>query len=319
MPESRLLERSERRKTGEPLRGTQSFVRVMEWCWLHPSVVALEVLWRWIFGGVVLWLSATRVVPVVLGSLGGTKGLSRLGLDRLTLLDPSASAVRLTELGAQVLPGVRALAVWLGPLLLALWIVLSTLGRMAVLRRVDSTLRLRPFTLAGLQTIRLVALGAVLLLWLAFVRWAAIATVSAPMARGEDPALVAYFAMAILGTLCLFVLWALASWSFSLAPLLAVRLNIGVAQSLRRSLAGGPVRMKLIEINLVMGIVKIALLVLLMVFSACPLPFQSVTTPEFLFWWTVGVALLYFVASDFFHVARQVAYLEVWQVCQSEG
>ena len=63
------------------------------------------------------------------------------------------------------------------------------------------------------------------------------------------------------------------------------------------------------EINLVMGIVKIALIVLAMVFSATPLPFQTVTTPEFLAWWWAGVAMLYLVGSDFFHVARLVAYL----------
>ena len=46
--------------------------------------------------------------------------------------------------------------------------------------------------------------------------------------------------------------------------------------------------MKLVEINLVMGIVKIALMVLALVFSACPLPFESVATPEFLTWWWMG-------------------------------
>jgi hypothetical protein len=68
-----------------------------------------------------------------------------------------------------------------------------------------------------------------------------------------------------------------------------------------------------VEINLVMGIVKIALIVLAMVFSATPLPFESVTTPEFLLSWWVGVTVLYFLGSDFFHVARQVAYLQLWR------
>jgi len=31
-------------------------------------------------------------------------------------------------------------------------------------------------------------------------------------------------------------------------------------------------------------------------------------------WWWAGVALLFFVASDFFHVTRLVAYLELWRV-----
>ena len=75
---------------------------------------------------------------------------------------------------------------------------------------------------------------------------------------------------------------------------------------------------QLVEINLVLGIVKIALLVLAMVFSATPLPFQTVTTPEFLAWWWAGVAVLYLVGSDFFHVARLVAYLTLWRTAEGE-
>ena len=81
----------------------------------------------------------------------------------------------------------------------------------------------------------------------------------------------------------------------------------------------GPLKAKLVEINLVMGIVKIALIVLAIVFSATPLPFESVTTPEFLAAWWFGVTLLYFVASDFFHVARLLGYLNLWRAFESKA
>jgi len=68
-----------------------------------------------------------------------------------------------------------------------------------------------------------------------------------------------------------------------------------------------------------MGIVKIALIVLAIVLSATPLPFESVTTPEFLTAWWVGVTLLYFVASDFFHVARLLGYLNLWRAFEPTG
>ena len=300
------------------LRGTQSFVRVMQWCWQHPSAVALEVLWRWIFGATAIWLVMTRVVPVVTRALGGRQGIRRLGLDRMTLLDPTNVALRVAEVSRLVVPDLLALAVWLGPLLLVLWILLSTGGRLLVLRRVDRTLAARLGTVAVLQVLRVLAFALMAAVWLGMVRWAASTTVAGPIARGEDPGLVSYFSFVILGTLCVFVFWSLASWSFSLAPLLAMRMNIGVGRSLRRSFVSGPLRMKLIEINLVMGVVKVALVVLFMVFSATPLPFESVTTPTFLFWWTAAIAVLYFVASDFFHVARQVAYLELWQAYRGE-
>jgi hypothetical protein len=89
--------------------------------------------------------------------------------------------------------------------------------------------------------------------------------------------------------------------------------DTGVGKSFSAAFRLGPLKSKLMEINLVMGIVKIALIVLAMVLSACPLPFEAVATPEFMFLWSVGVSVIYFVASDFFHVARLVAYLELWR------
>jgi hypothetical protein len=131
---------------------------------------------------------------------------------------------------------------------------------------------------------------------------------------------VGYCAAAIVTTLGLFTLWAVMSWALSVAPLLAMLRGLGVMASLRAAFQLGPLKAKLVEINLVMGIVKIALIVLAMVFSATPLPFESVTTPAFLFWWWVGVTILYFFGSDFFHVARQVAYLQLWRAYEgAEG
>jgi hypothetical protein len=142
--------------------------------------------------------------------------------------------------------------------------------------------------------------------------------VTGPVAAGGEPNLVGYFALVIVATLGLFTLWAVVSWALAIAPLLAMLCGLGVGGSLAAAFRLGPLKSKLVEINLVMGIVKIALIVLAMVFSATPLPFESVTTPEFLMWWWVGVTVLYFLGSDFFHVARQVAYLQLWRAYESE-
>jgi hypothetical protein len=97
------------------------------------------------------------------------------------------------------------------------------------------------------------------------------------------------------------------------APLLAMLRNKWVGASLAGALRLGALRGKLAEINLVMGIVKIVLIVLALVFSSTPLPFESIATPEFLYTWWAGVGVLYLVASDFFHVARLVGYLMLWK------
>jgi hypothetical protein len=70
-------------------------------------------------------------------------------------------------------------------------------------------------------------------------------------------------------------------------------------------------RSKLIELNFVMGIVKVCLLVLAMTFSASPLPFQNQQTQGFITVWWIGVGLFYLLASDFFHVIRRVTYLRL--------
>ena len=296
-----------------PVRGTQSFVRVMQWCWQHPSITALEVLWRWLFGSLALYLISSNALRIFSGATAGTNDPARLGLDHLTVTDPMAAATSLATAAGVLLPMAIPALRWLLPTLLLAWLVISSFGRSIVLRRADPGLALRPLTMAVLQLVRITALGLSLFVWFLVMQWAAGASITQPVAQGAEPRLVQYFALVIIGTLGLFTLWAIVSWALSLAPLLAVLCDTGPWPSLRLAARPGPLKMKLVEINLVMGIVKIALIVLAMVFSACPLPFQSVESPEFLFVWNIGVAILYLLASDYFHVVRQVAYLELWR------
>ena len=65
--------------------------------------------------------------------------------------------------------------------------------------------------------------------------------------------------------------------------------------------------------NLVLGIVRLALIVLAMVFSAIPLPFEADMTGTALYAWWAVVTLLYLVASDFFQVARLAAFVQFWR------
>lgn len=290
------------------VRGTQSFVHTLAECWARPSLTALEVLWRWAFGApalLLVWNLAKRILA--------ENPLNMAALREMTLIDPLRAAETLAEAAAVLMPPVSRVAVWLVPVLLIAWVVWSSLGRTVVLRRVDRSLRAKPATLMVLQTIRMAGLAVSFAAWFLWLQWAARVTVRAPLERGSEPNLVGYFALVIVATLGLFTLWAVVSWVFSVAPLLAMLRGLGARESLRAAFRLGPLKGKLVEINLVMGIVKIALIVLAMVFSATPLPFESVATPEFLHLWWIGVGLLYFVASDFFHVARLVGYLRLWR------
>jgi hypothetical protein len=281
----------------------------------------MEVAWRWSFGAPALALILFKLRLVLMAATGGTLDPGRLGLDSALLhdpvgalsADPMGAAAKFATAFSLVEPGVANLAVWLAPLVLVGWVVQSSVGRTMVLRYVDGALHVRVGTLMALQALRVATLTAVFAVWFRLIGWSARVAVTGPIAMKAEPNLVLYCGMLIVISLGMFCGWAVVSWVLGMAPLLAMAKNLGFVASLRETLRLGPVRAKLVEINLVLGIVKIALIVLAMVFSATPLPFSSAESTEFLAWWWFGVALLYLVASDFFHVARISGYLDLWR------
>jgi len=283
------------------VRGTQSLVHICADCWRRPSLLGRELLWRWSFGlpaAAILYSQAARIV-----------NRTPLKLNGLSLSDPELAGQQLMAAAAALEPQVTQTALWLGPLLAVAWAAGSGLGRSAVLRRLDSELRPAPLTLIWLQLLRIASLAAVCLGWYSAIRWAAETTLTS-----DPPNLVGYSAWVICLTLGIFVLWALLSWIFSIAPLLAALENLGVRRSLAHSLRLGALTGKLVEVNLVLGIVRLALIVLAMVFSAIPLPFTPDMTGIPLYLWWAAVTLLYLVASDFFQVARLAAFVQFWRV-----
>src|SRR5215470_2717243 len=290
----------------ETLRGTQSLVHTLAECWSRPSLLALEIAWRWLFGTpalLLLWFEGARILTATASQLEAT------GIEQFTLQDPMRCAVMVADAYAILKPPVLHAVVWLVPLLAVGWSMVSGIGRNLVLRRYDDTLRWKPVPLVALQLLRVTALGSSFVGWFLSIRWAANSTLS-----GAEPNLVLYCALVICLSLGIFTLWALLSWVFSIAPLLVLLENRGVAASLARSLSLGPLTGKLVEVNLVMGIIKLALIVLAMVFSATPLPFQSVMQgPPLYIWWAL-VTLAYLAGSDFFQVARLVAFVQFWRL-----
>jgi hypothetical protein len=276
-------------------------VHICAECWKQPRLLGCELLWRWSFGipaAAILYFEAARVVGEV----------AALNLSGLSLSDPEQAATQLLAAAAALGPQITRTAIWLGPLLVVGWAIASGLGRSAVLRRLEPVSRPAPVTLIWLQLLRIVALIAACLGWYSAIHWAANATLA-----GSSPNIVGYSAWVICLTLGAFVLWALLSWTFSIAPLLAVLEGLGVFRSLGRSLRLGSLSGKLVEVNLVMGIVRLALIVLAMVFSAVPLPLLPDMTGTPLYLWWALITVLYLVAGDFFQVARLAVFVQFWR------
>jgi hypothetical protein len=279
-------------------------VHICAFCWKRPALLGWELLWRWSFGipvAVILYHQGAHIAA--------SASLNQESFSNLSLSDPLAAGQQLTVAAAALTPSLLRTALWLVPMLILAWAAASGLGRSAVLQRLDPALRPAHLTLVLLQLLRIVALVAVCVGWYRALSWAADATLS-----GAAPNLVAWSAWVICLSLGIFVLWALLSWIFSIAPLLAMLQGTGVLRSLAHSLRLGPLTAQLVEVNLVLGIVRLALIVLALVFSAIPLPFEADMTGKALYAWWLLVTLFYLVASDFFQVARLAAFVQFWRL-----
>lgn len=288
-----------------PVRGTQSFIHILRDCWRRPSLLALELLWRWLFGiplcAIIAW-QGWHIYTAAAGQLASTS------IADISIADPMRAAVALSDVYAILEPPVLHLLAWLAPAAIVAWSVISGIGRNAVLQRYDPCLPRRWSAMTILQFLRVFFFGGSIVFWFAAIQWAGNITLS-----GDSPNIIGYCMMVIVLSLGIFTVWALVSWVFSIAPLLALLENRGIISSLARSLRLGPLTGKLVEINLIMGIIKLALAVLAMVWSAMPLPFQAVVQGNSLYtWWAVG-SVLYCIISDFFQVARLAAFIELWR------
>ena len=299
-----------------PLRATQGFVGHMGFCRRNPSLTAIEIGWRWLFAAPILfvaWQQAQRILEQI--------PTASAGLDRLRLQDPWLSSQLLAGAGDTYHAPVVAVLRWLAPAGLVAWGIISGLGRTLVLSRMaklsgDSGsaayLRHAPAVMV-LQCAWATALVGILWLWYRGNEWNAEVHISG-LPTGAQPQLEGYLIWLILITLGLYVVWAAVSWVLTIAPIVAVHEDRSLLSAVGRSFTlGVTLSGKLVEINLVMSSVKIALMVLALVFSAAPLPFSDQIDPGSLGYLYLVIAVAGVIASDYFHVVRLKSFTELWR------
>lgn len=291
----------------EYVRGTQSLVHIQAQCWRHPGLIARELAWRWLFG-----IQALLLLTVCARRLLAILFAAHTGIDDFSLQQPVMAAEIVRASYHAILPAALELARWAAPLLMVGWAIASGIGRAFVLRSLVPASRWRPVSLMLLQLLRIVALALTVYGWFAMVRWAAARDIFHGPA-GTEPNGVAFAAWLICLSIGSFIVWALWSWVLSITSVLIVVENRSLPSALAASLRQGPLTMKLVEVNLVLGIVKLALIVLAMVFSAIPLPFEAQMSGKALYFWWAAVGVWYLAASDFFQVARLAAFVQFWQ------
>jgi hypothetical protein len=293
-----------------PLRGTQSLVGQMGWVFDRPSISAIEVGWRWIFGFPFLAVCFAQLKQILAVVPPEAAGLSNIDAQ-----NPWVAAVQLAHAEALYRPHMLAVMSWLLPVAGAGWVIVSGLGRSFVLTRLDpdsaSRLPFRPLRMMVLQTAWLAVLAVTWWGWFRAMGWVAATHIPA---FGE-PDLIGFSIWLIFLSLGFFTAWALVSWPLSIAPLLMLREGRSPIDALLESLRlGKPFTGKLVEINLVMGIVRLALIVLAMVFSAAPLPFSDELGGDALHVVWGASLVFYLVANDYFQVVRLKGLMEFWKM-----
>jgi hypothetical protein len=293
-----------------PLRGTQSLVGQMGWVFSHRLLILIEVGWRWLFGIpflAVCWLQAQQILAAV--------SPESAGLDTVNALNPWQASLQLVHAWALYQPHVGGVLRWLAPAGSLAWVVISGLGRSLLLQRIDPALKARlPFRLLSTMVLQagwLALLGAAWWGWLSAMQW----VVGTHITIGAEPDLVGFAFWAIFLSLGFFTAWALASWALSIAPLVMLLESRSALSALGHSLRlGKAFTGKLVEINLVTGIVNLALIVLAMVLSAAPLPFSDQLGSDALHAIDALAVVFYLVASDIFQVVRLKGFTEFWKM-----
>lgn len=291
--------------SNSPVRGTQLLVEHMGGVFRRPSLIAIEVAWRWLFGIPFLLVCWRQAEPIL-----AAYPLESSGFNSSDTQNPWVAAVQICNVISYFESPVMAVLRWLLPIAAIMWIVISSLGRAFLLARSDSRLRFRPFSMMVTQGAWLGLFALAVWGWLRSMQWIAATHITV----SGEPDLVGYFIWAIFLSLGFFTAFALTSWPFSIAPVLAQLENRSMISALQQSLRlGKPFTSKLVEINLVLGIVKLALIVVAMVFSAAPLPFSDELGSDALHMVTAASVVFYFVANDFFQVVRLKAFLAFWR------
>lgn len=298
-----------------PVRGTQLLVEHMGSIMKRPSLSLLEIGWRWLVGIPILcvsWYEWQRILAAY--------PLSASGYGAINGTNPWMAVVQLADVWTYYQPHIFAVLCWLLPAAALAWVLISGVGRNLVLMHMERDrsprIPFRPVALIALQAAWLALLALTFWMWWLSMKWTATAHISS---QGE-PDLLGFFIWVILLSLGFFTVWALISWVLSIAPLLVLLERRPTLSALRESLQlGKSFTSKLAEINFTMGVVKMAIIVLAMVFSAVPVPFSDELGSGAVHLAIAASTIFYCVASDYFQVVRMKAFIEFWSIFRSPG
>src|SRR5271157_1816387 len=98
-------------------RGTQSFIHILSECWSRPSLLGLELLWRWLIGVPLLALVAYEALQIY----AAVSSQLAADIDQFSMVDPMRAAEIASAVYAIIAPPILRTALWLVPVAILTW------------------------------------------------------------------------------------------------------------------------------------------------------------------------------------------------------
>ncbi len=278
----------------------------------EPSVLLVEIAWRWIFGGIAAALIAWAMA-VFLRSVAVSKGNEYL----LRSLNPTVMGYALREILHGKWARLIRLSLIVGASLSVLWILTASVARTAttrvLLEHVASEYGETLATRSRLRTVGALQFVRVMLLWIGFAIYLASAFVAALLTSNADETNTGAF---LLLFVCMFgvsaVLLSFFNWVLLLAPIFALRDALpfssatAAAWRLTRSRAGS-----LSGLNLAHLVLRLVWFVFMSGVAVVPLGFVRVFPGSVVFLAMLVITLAYCAVADALFVARYAGYIEI--------
>jgi hypothetical protein len=268
-----------------------------------PSLVAVELAWRWAFG-----TSAIALVTVAVIRLQHAVVILSEEQKMLTSRAPLQVAEAIVEVWQRAHPLAVRLGLVVVPAMVVLWVIAVTVGRGFVLNRILELKSGGP-RWSSLLTLHLLRAVSVFALIGAYIEC------SRATVRLSNPESPNYFA-ALLVFLVLFsivvIVWSVVHWMLSLACIFAAREQMSAIASLRRTTRWLRTEgRRLASIATLNGTARTFVAIVFTFLGLFPLVFYRVP----ILFWTLEVAIfvLYCAVSDILLLARLSAYIEAAQ------
>jgi hypothetical protein len=275
-----------------------------------PSLMAIEILWRFSFGACALLLAGTWILRFLTG-LHPTEA----DVAALTGGNRDFAALALLHILQGTGPSIARAMIILIPALSLFWMLFATWGRVATLRNLFPAHSGAPvtnfFPILGLKFLRVLCLLLMVVAVFTALLGASYLSISISSQPGQ-PNLLIYFLIVLVTLPVIVGSWLAINWMLSIAPIFSVLGNLGTFSSI--SSASRAVRLhrgrfaavssaygalRLFALLAVTAVTTIAALV------AAAAGIKAVTAV------VVFLTLAYYAFADILYVARFSAYIEV--------